>query len=555
MCIIIHKMYKGGPSYTRRSAKIIRYAGLFVPVLLVLYGLLIKADYIDAAPNFSDFGFLTISFWLIYLSIVQFLVPSRTKRGSAIKLIAYHLLAAAYLLFVSGISSPVVAFWILLLIASNTYFSKDGLNASVVFFTVIVFIDIYFWHDISTTTVIYDLATVVAIVLSGIVLLSITREQSVEKGELSASKAQQSLQRDQISTIINSMSSAIISTDKDGVVKVYNAASLGLLDTNDSLNGKFIDDVISLTDTTNANISLFKLLQSAKSSQTRDDLNYAYSDDEKIRLEITFSPIRGSYSRLKQRESVDGFVVIMRDITKSKSLEEERDEFISVVSHELRTPITIAEGTISNVQVMMEHPNATKAMLTDAVDLAHDQIIYLAHMVNDLSTLSRAERGVADTAEIIDTREMIHKIYEEYHKDAADKGLHFNLDLGSTLGQISASRLYLEEMLQNLVTNAIKYTKEGSITVSAKQKLGVIKFSVKDTGIGISKSDQTKIFQKFFRSEDYRTRETSGTGLGLYVAAKLAHKLKTSIKLTSRLNHGSTFSFEMPVATIDKPNK
>ncbi len=555
MCIIKHKMYKGGPNYTSQSAKIIRYAGLFVPVILVIYGLLIKADYVESPQVFNDFGFLTISFWFLFVSVVQFLVPSRTKRDSAIRLIAYHLLAAAYLLFVSGISSPLVAFWILLLIASNTYFSKDGLNASVIFFTIIVFIDIYFWHNISTTIVIYDLATVIAIVLSGIVLLSISRAQSVERGALSASKAQQNLQRDQISTIVNNISSAIISTDKNGLIKVYNAASLSLLDTNDNLNGKFIDDVINLSDTSKANISLFELLKAAKSSQTRDDLNYAYNDDEKIRLEITFSPIRGNYSQIHRRESVDGFVVIMRDITKSKSLEEERDEFISVASHELRTPITIAEGTISNVQVMMQHPNATKEMLTDAVDLAHDQILYLAHMVNDLSTLSRAERGVADNAETIDIREMIHKIYEEYHKDAADKDLHLNLDLGATLGQVSASRLYLEEMIQNFVTNAIKYTKQGSITISVKQKLGIVKFSIKDTGIGISKSDQTKIFQKFFRSEDYRTRETSGTGLGLYVAAKLAHKLKTKIQLVSRLNHGSTFSFEMPVLKSDKSSK
>jgi signal transduction histidine kinase len=170
-------------------------------------------------------------------------------------------------------------------------------------------------------------------------------------------------------------------------------------------------------------------------------------------------------------------------------------------------------------------------------------------MVNDLSTLSRAERGVADTPEDIDVREMIHKLHDEYTKEATDKKLHLNLDLGATLGHVSTSRLYLEEMLQNFITNAIKYTKTGTVTVSVKQKLGDIKFSIKDSGIGISKSDQTKIYQKFYRSEDYRTRETNGTGLGLYVAAKLAHKIGTKIELVSRLNHGSTFSFTLPVKT------
>jgi signal transduction histidine kinase len=239
----------------------------------------------------------------------------------------------------------------------------------------------------------------------------------------------------------------------------------------------------------------------------------------------------------------------MRDVTKAKSLEEERDEFISVVSHELRTPITIVEGTISNVQVMMQHPDHTKEMLSDAVEMAHDQIVYLAKMVNDLSTLSRAERGVADAAEDIDVREMIHKLHDEYDKEARAKKLHLNLDLSATLGHVTTSRLYLEEMLQNFITNAIKYTKTGTVTVSVKQKQSVVKFAVKDSGIGISKSDQAKIFQKFYRSEDYRTRETSGTGLGLYVTAKLAHKVGAKIELTSRLNHGSTFSFTLPVTT------
>ena len=75
---------------------------------------------------------------------------------------------------------------------------------------------------------------------------------------------------------------------------------------------------------------------------------------------------------------------------------------------------------------------------------------------------------------------------------------------------------------------------------------GQVTFAVKDSGIGISKTDQRKIFEKFYRSEDYRTRETGGTGLGLYVAAKLARKLGCKITLESRLNHGSTFAFSLP---------
>jgi PAS domain S-box-containing protein len=539
-------MYKGGPNYTPQSAIILKYTGLLLPVILVFYGLLIKAGAIDAVPAFHDSCFLMLSFWFIYLGVIQFLVPSKNKLDSLLRIVAYHLLAAAYLLFISGISSPLVILWIVLLIASNTYFSRDGLNASILWFTIVSLIDVYWWHNINTSIIIYDMAALVAVVLTGVVLMSSSKAHEIERTALTKSKAKENLQRDQLSTIVNNISDAIISTDKNGIIRVYNSASLNLLDTNDSLNGKFIDDVVNLTDKNKSAVSLFKQLQDARSSKTRDDLSHAYDANESIRIEVIFSPIRNTFSHSNRSETSDGYVIIMRDITKSKSLEEERDEFVSVVSHELRTPITIVEGTISNAQVMMKHPDSTAAMLGDAVDLAHDQIVYLAHMVNDLSTLSRAERGVSDAAEDIDVREMIHKLHEEYHKEAADKGLHLNLDLGISLGHVNTSRLYLEEMLQNLITNAIKYTKKGSITVSVKQKLDIIKFSVKDTGIGISKSDQTKIFAKFFRSEDYRTRETSGTGLGLYVAAKLAHKTNTKINLESRLNHGSTFSFSLP---------
>lgn len=538
-------MYKGGPSYTPQAAKIIRYAGLIVPIILISYGFSVRSDLSDNLHYFGDLPFFAISFWWLFIGIVQFIKHSCTKYESAMRLISYHLLAGGYLLFVSGVATPFVAFWILLLLASNTYFSRNGVHLSILWFLAIAGTDMFFWrHD--STMIEYDLITVVAIILSGLVTLSISKSQEVDRTELILSKREQALQRDRILTIVNNLADAILSTDKKGIVTVYNAASLSLLDTNDSLNGKHIDDILHLVDQKNQPVSLFDQLKTTVHTVSREDLDFNY-DDEKIRLSVTYSPIRSSYSTTKKAETHDGYIIIMRDITKSKSLEEERDEFISVVSHELRTPITIVEGTISNVQVMMSHPDHTKAMLTDAVNMAHDQIVYLAKMVNDLSTLSRAERGIADAPEDINVRETIHKLHDEYSKEATKKSLHLNLDLGATLGHVSTSRLYFEEILQNFITNAIKYTKKGTVTITVKQKLDVIKFSVKDSGIGISKSDQTKIYQKFFRSEDYRTRETNGTGLGLYVAAKLAHKIGTRIELVSRLNHGSTFSFTLPL--------
>lgn len=371
-----------------------------------------------------------------------------------------------------------------------------------------------------------------------------TKSQKIDNKALTRSRAHESLERDRILTIVNNLADAILSTDENGIIRIYNAASLSLLDTNTGLDGKNINDVLNLIDQDGKEINLLDNMKESRSVIVRDDVTITVAD-ETVRLEVTYSPIRSSYSVSKRDDAQDGYILILRDVTKAKSLEEERDEFISVVSHELRTPITIAEGTISNVQLMMERPDIAPKMLQDGVKMAHDQVIFLAKMVNDLSTLSRAERGVADAEEDIDVKILVNDLFAEYAPQAKEKGLHFDLDVGTQLGIVTASRLYLHELLQNFITNSIKYTKEGGVTLRVNRTKDIVTFEVKDTGIGISKADQINVFKKFYRSEDYRTRETGGTGLGLYVAVKLSKKLGTEIKLKSRLNFGSSFSFDL----------
>ncbi len=547
------QMYKGGPNHTPQVMNLIRYTGLFVPLLIVAYGIVCQLDPFLALRSATLLSFAMLSFWWVFIAVVQFFFPSRSKVDSALRLIAYHLLAGAYLIFVTGIATPFVALWILLLIASNAFFSRTGLGLSILWFVLMVATDIVLWSSTGTQVAVYDLATLVAILLSGLVTLSLAKTQESSRRALHHSRSQQSFQRDRIDTIVNNITDAIISTDRRGLIQLYNAATLNLLDTNENLKGKSIDDVLKLMGQDKKPLVFSEELAKQHATMVRDDIYFTFGDGEQIRLEITYSPIRSSYNRSRRAETHEGYMMIMRDVTKSKSLEEERDEFISVVSHELRTPITIMEGSLSNLQLMMQEKIMVKpGALLDATKVAHDQSIYLAKMVNDLSTLSRAERGVADSGEDIDIKALLHKMHDEYDKDARAKKLHLNLDLSSALGTVHVSRLYLEELLQNFITNAIKYTKEGTVTITASATKNHVTIVVKDTGIGMSRSDQQKIFQKFYRSEDYRIRETSGTGLGLYVAQKLAHKIGTKIVMTSRLNHGSSFSFSLPLIADNK---
>ena len=354
-------------------------------------------------------------------------------------------------------------------------------------------------------------------------------------------------EHEEILTIVNNLADAVYSVDESGVIRLYNAAGLNLLDTNAGINGKKLSEVFALEDENGQPVDLFSEVKKAEMVTVNDSLRMRSGDDI-MRLEFTYAPIRSGFSAAHPSSNQKGFVIIARDVTRIKSLEEERDEFISVVSHELRTPVTVAEGTISNAQVMLERNSSDIAALEQNLEEAHKQVVYLAKMVNDLSTLSRAERGVASEPELIDVTALAHDLYNDYLPEAEKAGLHLNLKLGTRLGSVLVSRLYLHELLQNFITNSLKYTKEGSVTLSIHRHNNQLLFEVIDTGIGISKSDQAKVFNKFYRSEDYRTRETSGTGLGLYVTRKLAKKMGTVIELKSRLNHGSTFSFTLPCA-------
>jgi PAS domain S-box-containing protein len=536
-------MYNGGVTLNERTAQIIRFSGLLVPVILLLYGLLVRFGLVDTSHYVNDLIFYSIMIPWVVGAGFQFFVPSKNGFQAGMRLTIYHILSALFIIFIAGFSTPFITAWILLFLASYAYFANIGLLLSVATLVSTAVIDIVI-HPESQPLLLTNILAVIGVLVVGVAAIAIGRVQEVDGAELSRSKAEESLQRDRILTIVNNLADAVLSTDKNGVIRVYNAASLNLLDTNSSLNGHYINEILTLYDQNDKPIDLLDNLKKSHGVVLRDDLTMTL-EGESIRLELTYSPIRSSYSHSKQSETQDGFILILRDITKAKSLEEERDEFISVVSHELRTPITIAEGTISNVQVMMERSDIPETVLKEGIATAHDQVIYLSKMVNDLSTLSRAERGVADAPETIEVRSLVDDLFNEYAPQAEAKKLHFDLDLGSHLGQITASRLYLKELLQNFITNSLKYTKEGGITLHVSRQDDNITFEVKDTGIGISKSDQAKIFNKFYRSEDYRTRETGGTGLGLYVAVKLAKKLGTKIEMKSRLNHGSTFSFTL----------
>ena len=351
------------------------------------------------------------------------------------------------------------------------------------------------------------------------------------------------LEHERLISLINSMADAVIAVDEHQIVAVYNGAALNILDMNSDLKGKSIGRLLKVIDPHDKPVDITRVIKNTQTPMTDRDLRLLYPNNETINLYISIAPVHLGFGVKGQR----GHVILLRDITHEKSLEEERDEFISVVSHELRTPIAIAEGNISNAQFTVSKDSDMPEVVRESLHAAHEQILFLSGMINDLATLSRAERGKLNIEiEPINVVELINDLVQNYEPTAKDRHLKLEVHLDPDLSLLKSSRLYVREILQNFLTNALRYTEQGSVTISAKAQADGVLFAISDTGIGISKTDKAKVFDKFFRSEDDRIRQYNGTGLGLYVTKKLAHLLKAELGLESELNKGSTFSIYVP---------
>ena len=352
-----------------------------------------------------------------------------------------------------------------------------------------------------------------------------------------------SLEHERLNSLINSLADGVIAVDELQNIAIYNGAALNILDVNSELKARKLSDVIKLIDKNNQNIDIEKIVKNTTTQYTTRDLRLSYPNGEYINIYLSIAPVHLSYGVSGTR----GHVLLLRDITHEKSLEEERDEFISVISHELRTPIAIAEGNLSNAQFVVDRQEDVSDAIKKALKASYDQIIFLGSMINDLATLSRAERGKLNVdIESINVVDLVNNLKQSYEPAAQAKGLKLLTKTDPKLEMLQSSQLYVREILQNFITNSIKYTETGKITVEAIAKPNGVLFKVSDTGIGISKSEKEKVFDKFFRSEDYRTKASPGTGLGLYVTVKLSHLIHADINLDSELNKGSTFSILIP---------
>ncbi len=233
------------------------------------------------------------------------------------------------------------------------------------------------------------------------------------------------------------------------------------------------------------------------------------------------------------------------NLTKSEAM---RREFVANVSHELRTPITsirsYAETLSDNISQM---PEETEQEFLHVIVTESDR---MTKIVQDLLTLSRFDAGSIEFEfEDFSFGESVRDVFNAMALEAQRQKLSFKLDFKNEIGNIRGDRARIEQVLMNFVSNAIKYTPAGGkIKVSAGKAEDFAWVSVEDNGIGIPKSDIGRVFDRFYRVDKARSRESGGTGLGLSIASEIVHRHDGKITLNSNPGKGTTITMTLPIS-------
>jgi two-component system, OmpR family, phosphate regulon sensor histidine kinase PhoR len=241
-----------------------------------------------------------------------------------------------------------------------------------------------------------------------------------------------------------------------------------------------------------------------------------------------------------------GAVVVLHDITELRKLERVRRDFVANVSHEFKTPLTAIQGFSETLLAgAIDDPQNRERFL--GIILEHSR--RLARLTDDLLKLSQMD---ADRLELeirrVSVAELIESCLETAQHRAAEKDIRVYLSQSNELPDIAGDRRRLAEVLQNLLDNATQYTLPGGrITLSAEVREADVVFTVSDTGIGIPKADQSRIFERFYRVDAARSREAGGTGLGLAIAKHLVEVHGGRIWVESEIGQGSQFNFSVPI--------
>ena len=247
-----------------------------------------------------------------------------------------------------------------------------------------------------------------------------------------------------------------------------------------------------------------------------------------------------------------GAVELFRDITLENEVDKMKSEFISIASHQLRTPLsTIKTYAHMLMEGYMGEINKDQIRALKTITNATNN---MNELIATLLNIARIESGgIKVSRKLHNASQLVEEVVKELSLTAKEKTINITLRTPKRPIIIKTDSLIIKEVLSNLIGNAIKYTpRKGSVLVAVQNKRDKVLFTVQDTGLGIPLKSQDKIFGKFFRAKNVLQKETSGTGLGLYVVRGLVLVLHGKIWFKSQEDTGSTFYVSLPKNDIHK---
>jgi len=251
-------------------------------------------------------------------------------------------------------------------------------------------------------------------------------------------------------------------------------------------------------------------------------------------FDVTAAPLPGG-----------GAVAVLRDLTETERVEKTRRDFIANVSHELRTPLTSIQGY---AETLLD-ASADNYPMHDFLEIIRKNASRMSRLTEDLLTLARVESGEHRfDVQPVAPGELVQDAVESFRELARNHGIELLIE-DTTSAQISADREAIHQIFANLIDNALKYAASGAkIVVGARPSQHGVEFYVRDFGPGISSEHLPRLFERFYRVDKARSRESGGTGLGLAIAKHIVLAHGGTIRAESELNHGSTFLFTLPLA-------
>jgi two-component system phosphate regulon sensor histidine kinase PhoR len=255
---------------------------------------------------------------------------------------------------------------------------------------------------------------------------------------------------------------------------------------------------------------------------------------------VTATPIRSN-------DTTSGSVIVLHDISELRRLERARRDFVANVSHEFKTPLTaiqgFAETLLSGALEDAEHSRKF-------IEIIRENAVRLGRLTDDLLKLAQIEAGKLELQrQPVAVNSVIQPCLEVARLKADQKNLTLDTDCRADLPLVNGDSLCLQQVLQNLLDNAVRYSPTGGrIIVRAFVRGSEIVISVSDSGVGIPKAEQERIFERFYRADASRSREDGGTGLGLSIAKHLVEAHGGRIQVQSEVGIGSTFSVFLPCA-------